>query len=353
MVPAFPREPFVDLRSDTVTRPSHAMRDVMCHAEVGDDVMGEDPTVNRLQEYAADLCSVEAALFVPSGTMANQIAVRTWCRNGDEALVVPDSHVFLFEGGAAAGLSGVQLHPLPGHDGEFTVAAFAERIRPLNDPHFPMTRLFWVENTHNRGGGTIVPLDQMAAVFKLGRERDIPVHVDGARLCNATVATGIPLSRWSTVCDSFSLCLSKGLGAPVGSLLLGSRRFIDRARRVRKMLGGGMRQAGILAAGGLFALEHHMARLAVDHQRARALAEELRKIPGLIVPERVETNILMIDVASEISLDAAELSRRLDAQGVKLNPVRERRVRAVFHLDLQDNAVSRAAEAFRRTLSAA
>lgn len=351
MIPVFKKEPFVDLRSDTVTRPSQAMRDVMCHAEVGDDVMGEDPSVNRLQEYAADLCGVEAALFVPSGTMANQIAVRSWCRNGDEALVVPDSHVFLFEGGGAAGLSGVQLHPLPGKDGEFTVEAFRERIRPLNDPHFPMTRLLWIENTHNRGGGTIVPFDQMAAVFQLGREREIPVHVDGARLCNAAVATGIPLCRWSTVCDSFSLCLSKGLGAPVGSLLLGSRRFVDRAHRVRKALGGGMRQAGILAAAGLFALEHHMVRLALDHQRAQTLAEEIRTIPGLIVPDHIDTNIVMIDVASEVPFDAAELSRRLDQRGVKLNPVRERRVRVVFHLDLQDDAVSRAAEAFRQAMS--
>ncbi|MGB3975642.1 MAG: low-specificity L-threonine aldolase [bacterium] len=342
---------FVDLRSDTVTRPSPAMREAMFLAEVGDDVMGEDPSINQLQEYAADLCGVEAALFVPSGTMANQIAVRAWCRNGDEALVVPDSHVFLFEGGAAAGLSGVQLHPLPGKNGEFTVDDFRERIRPLHDSHFPETRLLWVENTHNRGGGSIVGIDKMAEVYELGREKGIPVHVDGARLCNAAVETGIPLSEWSKVCDSFSLCLSKGLGAPVGSLLLGSSDFIRRAHRVRKALGGGMRQAGMLAAAGMYALTNNIDRLIVDHERARTFAAELRHLPGLIVQSKVETNIVMIDIDPDFQLNAAQLSRSLGEREVKLNPVRPRRLRAVFHLDLEEDAVDRAVKAFREVLS--
>lgn len=344
-------KPYVDLRSDTVTQPSPAMREAMFMAEVGDDVLGEDPSINQLQAYAADLCRVSAALFVPSGTMANQIAVRAWCRNGDEALVVPDSHVFLFEGGAAAGLTGVQLHPLSGQNGDFTVEDFKERIRPLHDSHFPETRLLWVENTHNRGGGRIVAFDKMAEVYKLGQERGIPVHVDGARLCNAAIETGIPLADWSKVCDSFSLCLSKGLGAPVGSLLLGSHEFIKRAHRVRKALGGGMRQAGMLAAAGLYALTHNMDRLAVDHQRARMFAAELHNLPGLIVQDNVETNIVMIDIDPDFRLNAVQLSQRLGEWGIKLNPVKPRRLRAVFHLDLGDDAVDRTVKAFREVIS--
>ncbi|MBN1879231.1 low specificity L-threonine aldolase [bacterium] len=342
--------PVLDLRSDTVTRPTQEMRDAMFSAPVGDDVLGEDPTVNLLQDYAAHLCGVESALFVPSGTMANQIAIRTWCRNGDEALIAPETHVFFYEAGSAAGLSGVQLHPVPGADGDFDVMDFQRRIRPRHDPHFPLTRLLWIENTHNRGGGKIIGYDKMERLHRLGEQYDIPMHVDGARLVNAAVATGIPLDRWSRVCDSFSLCLSKGLGAPVGSLLLGSTVFIDRCRRPRKALGGGMRQAGIIAAAGLYALQHHIDRLAVDHRRASDLGRRLRAIPGLITPETVDTNILMIDLENDVPFGADELQRRLDEQGVKVFSVRERRIRVVFHLDLPENVVSLAENAFRQVM---
>jgi threonine aldolase len=340
----------VDLRSDTITQPTPQMRLVMAEAQTGDDVLGEDPTVNELEEYAASVCDTEAAIFVPSGTMANQIAIRCWCRNGDEALVPSESHVFFYEAAGAAGLSGVQLHSVPGDDGIVSVADYEIGIRDTDNDHFPATRLMWAENTHNRGGGKIVPYETMSELFRLGRERGIPVHIDGARLCNAAIATGIPLNKWSAVCDSFSLCLSKGLGAPVGSLLMGSMMFIKKARRARKALGGGMRQAGIIAAAGLYALKNNLKRLAVDHARAQSLASLLKNCPGLSVPDNVDTNILMIDISSDIPFNAVGLTYRLQSNGVKVLPVRERRIRAVFHKDIQDDAVDIAARAFERAM---
>ncbi|MBN1295893.1 hypothetical protein JXA80_03870 [bacterium] len=341
----------VDLRSDTVTQPTDAMREAMCRAPVGDDVMGEDPTVRELEVYTAALFGREAGLFVPSGTMANQAAVRSWCRNGDEALVVSDAHVFYYEAGSAAGLSGVQLNLVPAVDGVFDIADFSSRIRPENDPHFPLTRLFWIENTHNRGGGKIVPLDTIRSLHELGRSRSIPVHIDGARLINAAVATGIPADRWGNACDSLSVCLSKGLGAPVGSVLIGSEPFIARCRRARKALGGGMRQAGIIAAAGLFALRNNIDRLAVDHDRARRFARGVRAISGYRVPETVDTNIVMVDLDDRVPFDAAELQRRLETWGIRLFSVRQRRVRAVFHLSLPDDCVERAVDAFKRAIN--
>jgi threonine aldolase len=342
--------PVIDLRSDTVTRPTPAMRQAMCQAKVGDDVMGEDPTVIALETFAAELCGKESALYVPSGTMANQAAVRAWCRNGDEALITAETHVFYYEAGAAAGLSGVQLNQVPSIDGIFSVRDFKERIRPDNDPHFPMTRLFWIENTHNRGGGKIVPFQLVKDLKKLSEAENIPLHVDGARLANAAVKTGIPLREWGALCDSLSLCLSKGLGAPVGSVLAGSEEFIQRCRRARKAMGGGMRQAGIIAAAGLYALQNNIDRLSVDHGRATALADELRGLPGLIVPDEVDTNILMVDLDSTLPMDAHQFQDRLEELGVKLYAVKERRVRAVFHLDLDDDVVSRTAEIFKKAL---
>ncbi len=342
--------PFIDLRSDTVTKPSSGMREAMFNAPVGDDVLGEDPTVNLLEDFAADLCGVEDALFVASGTMANQVAIRSWCRNGDEVLIAAETHVFFYEAGSAAGINGVQLHPVPGKDGDFKVEDFSDRIRKTDDPHFPMTRLFWVENTHNRGGGKIVAFEKLEALHEIALSRGIPVHIDGARLVNAAVASGIALNRWSRSCESFSLCLSKGLGAPVGSLVLGQTEFIQRCRRARKAFGGGMRQAGIIAAAGLYALQNNIERLAVDHQRARDLADHLRSVPGLIVPEKVDTNILMIDLKPEVPFDAHELQKRLELLEVKLFSVRERRVRAVFHLDLPDDVVSIVADRFKQVM---
>lgn len=343
--------PVIDLRSDTVTQPSPEMRLAMLEAETGDDVLGEDPTVRLLEEYAADVCGVEAAVFVPSGTMANQIAIRCWCRNGDEILVPSESHVFFYEAASAAGINGVQLHTVPGSGESISSVEFERRIRDEDNDHYPCTSLFWVENTHNRAGGRIVSFEQMAELFNLAHKHHIRLHVDGARLCNASVATGVTLKQWSAVCDSFSLCLSKGLGAPVGSLLLGSNVFIKKARRARKAFGGGMRQAGILAGAGLYALKNNLERLAVDHKRARELGAALRLISGLIIPERIDTNILMIDINSDISLDAAGLAHLLQSYGVKVFPVRERRLRAVFHKDLQDDVVEVTTEAFKQVIS--
>jgi len=341
----------VDLRSDTVTCPNEAMREAMFQAPVGDDVMGEDPTVNKLEQYAAELCGKEAAVYVPSGTMANQATVRAWCRNGDEILIMPDSHLFFYEAGSAAGLSGVQLNQIPSVNGSFSVSDFEAGIRPNDDPHFPLTKLFWVENTHNRGGGKIVPFDKLKSLYNLAQKKNIPLHIDGARLVNASVATGIALSEWAQVCDSLSLCLSKGLGAPVGSIIIGSKPFIKLCRRARKALGGGMRQAGIIAAAGLYALQNNIERLSVDHDRACSLAEELRKIKGLQVPETVDTNILMIDLDSSLSFGAEELALRLELLGIRLFSINRRRLRAVFHLNLNENSVDMTVKAFRKALS--
>lgn len=340
----------IDLRSDTVTVPSEAMRQAMATAPVGDDVMGEDPTVNELERYTAELTGKEAALYVPSGTMANQAAIRAWCRSGDEVLITSETHVFFYEGGGAAGINGVQLHPVPSSDGVFKVSDFESRIRPDDDPHFPLTRCFWIENTHNRGGGKIVPHALVKDLHRLGQSRNIPLHIDGARLANAAVATGIPLKEWGNVCDSLSLCLSKGLGAPVGSVLAGSQVFIERCRRARKAFGGGMRQAGIIAAAGLYALQNNMDRLSVDHTRVSELAMLLSQLPGLKIPDSVDTNILMVDLTDDVPFDAETLAARLETFSVKLYSVSSRRVRVVFHMDLDDSAVQSTAEAFKNAL---
>ncbi len=340
---------WIDLRSDTVTLPVPEMRLAMANAAVGDDVMGEDPTILELEACSAELFRKESALFVPSGTMANQIAVRVYGKPGDEILVVDQSHVFFYEAGSAAGLSGVQLYPVPAENGIFEVEAFVRRIRPV-DIHFPRTCLCWVENTHNRGGGRIVPYDRMEALRKTvsGIHR-IPIHVDGARLVNAAAATGIPLWKWAQQCDSLSICLSKGLGAPVGSLLIGSHAFIYEGRRARKALGGGMRQAGIIAAGGLYALKHQFDRLAEDHRRARLLAQGINLIQGLSASEP-DTNIVMIDISPDVPVSAAQLQRELQKWKIKIFDTAPRRLRAVLHLGITDADIDRALSGFQAAL---
>jgi threonine aldolase len=346
----------VDLRSDTVTRPTPPMREAIARAAVGDDVFGDDPSINRLQETVAALLGKEAALFVPSGTMANQIAVNLLTAPGDEVLIGWGAHVMCFEGGAAAALSGVQFQALGERApilGVFAAADVAAAIQPDN-PHHPATRLVCLENTHNRAGGRVYPQAAIRAIAEVARARGLALHLDGARLWNAHVASGVALPELAAPFDTVSVCLSKGLGAPVGSLLCGSRALMARALRRRKMLGGGMRQAGLLAAAGLYALEHHVARLKDDHEHARHLAEALARQPGVAVdPSRVETNIVMWDLTPDAPLDAPTFVERAARLGLLLHAAGPRRLRAVTHLDVDSAACARAAELAHEVLRAA
>ena len=283
-------ETLIDLRSDTVTQPTVAMREAMARAPVGDDVFNEDPTVHQLQDRVADLLGKEAALFVPSGTMSNQVCVRVHTQPGDEILCDVNSHIYVYEAGGPAVHSGVMCRTLEGDHGILEVSQLEDKIRPIDD-HQVRTRLVCLENTHNRGGGRIYPLAKIRAISTWARQHGLAMHLDGARLWNAIVATGIPAAEWAGPFDSVSVCFSKGLGAPIGSALAGPREFIARARRVRKLFGGGMRQAGILAAAALFALDHHQERLADDHRHAQLMAQAIAETPGLrLDPPEVETN---------------------------------------------------------------
>lgn len=324
----------VDLRSDTVTRPGPAMRQAIAQAVVGDDVLGDDPTVHRLEEMVARLLGKEAGLFFPSGTQANQAAIGVHAGPpGSEILLEEGSHVFLYENAGAAVFSGAQLRPLRGVNGFLSVAQLEAALRP-DDPHFPHTRLVCLENTHNEAGGRILPIEGMESVAAFCRRHGLALHLDGARLMNAAVASGIPAARYAATADSVSLCLSKGLGAPVGTCLAASFAFIREARRWRKRLGGGMRQAGILAAAGIYALEHHVDRLAEDHRNARRLAEGIAGLPGLRVdPGAVETNIVLIDI-EEGGPTADQLLETLSGENVHLLANGPRRLRAVTHLDV-------------------
>jgi threonine aldolase len=328
----------IDLRSDTVTKPSPAMRHAMAQAEVGDDVFGEDPTVNRLQEVAARLMGKEAALFVPSGTMANQLAVRLHTKPGDEIIVEAGAHIVRYESGAAAGLSGVQTCWLSGLRGILQPEQIEAAIRPP-DYHNPPTALISLENTHNRGGGTIYPLPLIMAIRKVAEARGIAMHLDGARLFNAVVATGVPAAEYARRFETVSFCLSKGLGAPVGSLICSDTGRIAQLRRLRKMFGGGMRQAGILAAAGLYALEHNIDRLAEDHAHARELAHALAGLPGVgIKPDEVDTNIVVFDV-KETHRQAEEVVAALKSEGVLVLALGRTTLRAVTHLDVSSEQI--------------
>ena len=330
----------IDLRSDTVTRPSAAMREAMARADVGDDVYGEDPTVNRLQETVAALLGKEAALFVPSGTMANQIALRSLTEPGDAAIAPRDAHIQLYEGGAGAALSGVQFTSI-GADGVFGPDELRAAVNPADD-HFARTRVVCVENTHNRSGGRIFPFEQLRAVAEAARSRGLRLHLDGARIWNAVEASGIPAAQWAAPFDTVSCCLSKGLGAPVGSLVAGSAELVVRAHRFRKMFGGGMRQAGILAAGGLFALEHQRKRLADDHANARRLAEGLAELSEIELTVQPQTNIVIFRCRN-----AERLRQRLRARDVWIGLVSSDTLRAVTHLDVSHADIDAALAAFR------
>lgn len=330
-------ERVVDLRSDTVTRPTPAMRRAIAEAEVGDDVFGDDPTVHALERRVAELLGHEAALFVPSGTMANQIAVQVHTHHGDEILVEENAHVVLYEAGAPAALAGVQVWRLPGDRGLVGADAMRAAVRP-EDPHYPRTRLFCLENTHNRAGGRVLPLDEVQRLVDLARDLGLCTHLDGARLWNAAAATGRSEKDYASLFHTVSVCFSKGLGAPVGSALAGSQATITEARRIRKRLGGGMRQAGILAAGALHGVEHHRARLIEDHERARRLARGLDERVGLCCPQdRVETNIVVVDV--EDAGATTDWLRSFEEAGVRAVPFGAGRIRFVTHLDVDDEDI--------------
>ena len=339
-------DPMIDLRSDTVTRPTPAMRAAMQAAEVGDDVFGEDPTVNRLQERVAALLGKEAALYVPSGTMSNQVCVRAHTQPGDELICDVDCHIYNYEAGGPPLHSGVMCRTVEGDFGVFDVAQVADKIRPDNE-HLVRTRLVCLENTHNRGGGRVYPLDKVRAVSEWARANGLLLHLDGARLWNAIVATGTPAGTWASHFDSVSVCFSKGLGAPVGSALAGPVDFVARARRIRKLFGGGMRQVGVLAAAALYALDHHVDRLAEDHCNAKLIARAIAGTPGLrLDPPEVETNLIWFNVDREAGT-AAEVGARLKDGGVLVHVAGPQRLRACTHLDVSAAMAERAAEAFR------
>ncbi|MBX3424624.1 MAG: low specificity L-threonine aldolase [Pirellulales bacterium] len=341
----------IDLRSDTVTRPAPAMRQAMAAAEVGDDVFGEDATVNRLERTVAELLGMEAALFVPSGTMSNQIGLRMHCNPGDEFLIEAESHVLRYEQVAYAQFFGLSAWPVTTPDQVLAPELLAPHVRPPGI-HTPCTRLVSLEQTHNRGGGSVMPYDALERVCRWAAEQGLKRHLDGARLWNAVVATGVEARDWARHFDTVSVCFSKGLGAPVGSALCGDAQTIARARRVRKALGGGMRQAGILAAGALYALEHHVERLAEDHAHAQRLAQAIADTPGLeLATPRVDTNLVIFRI-DESRGTAADLSARLAAAGVLINAIAPQKLRAVTHLDVSSPQIDQACRTIQQIASA-
>ena len=341
-----PPVPAVDLYSDTVTRPTPAMRRFMCEAEVGDEQQLEDPTVNRLQDMVAALLGKEAALFLPSGTMCNEIALRVHCRPGDEFIAHSSSHPIHFETGGPWALAGVAPRPLEGPRGQFDAAAVDQAVRPPAFRHMPRSRLLWVEQTSNLGGGSVWPLARIQAVVAAGRKHGLAAHMDGARLMNAVVASKVSARDFAAPFDSTWIDLTKGLGAPVGAVLAGSRDFIAEAWRCKQQMGGAMRQAGIIAAGGVYALRNNVERLAEDHANARRLAEGLAELPGVkLDPAEVETNIVFFDLVG--TLEAPTAAERLGAQGVRVGAMGARTMRAVTHLDVSAADITRALEVAR------
>ncbi|MDZ7723122.1 MAG: low-specificity L-threonine aldolase [candidate division KSB1 bacterium] len=339
---------WIDLRSDTVTQPNHEMRKAMELAPVGDDVFGEDPSVNRLQERVAELLGKEAALFMPSGTMCNQVAINSHTQPGDEILCDANCHILNYEAGGPARLSGVQVFPLQGEKGIIHADQVEQSIRSKN-PHFPRTRLVEIENTHNRGGGKLFPLNEIVKISKVVKKHQLALHLDGARLWNAHIASGVGLNEYARHCDSVSVCLSKGLGAPVGSVLAGDLEFIDRALFVRKVFGGGMRQAGILAAAGLYALDHNIQRLAEDHEHAKQLACLLSERGAKVDLDSCETNIVIASL-NDLPIDAQQFTERLKEKRVLVLPVTKQSVRFVTHLDITDEKLKAAKKALAECL---
>ncbi|MEO6325516.1 MAG: GntG family PLP-dependent aldolase [Thermoanaerobaculia bacterium] len=339
-----------DFRSDTVTRPTAAMRRAMAEAEVGDDVYREDPTVRRLEEETAERLGLAAALFVPSGTMGNQIALRIHARSGTEVILEARSHIFHFELGGMASLSGLLPRPVVGDRGRLPAAAVQEWIRPEGVDYFPHTSVIAVENTHNYAGGSVIPREGLDEILALARQRNLLVHLDGARLWNAAVAQNVSEASLAAGFDSVMVCFSKGLRAPVGSAVAGSKEFVAEARKVRKLFGGGMRQVGVIAAGALIAIRHERGRLVEDHVRARRLAEALAPMPGITLdPATVETNVVLV------TLDAAKMAVPAFIQGLKDEDVlcgagMANEVRFLTHADVGDADVERAIAAVRKVL---
>lgn len=341
-----PHDP-VDLRSDTVTRPTPGMREAMHAAELGDDVMGEDPSINRLQAQIAALLGKEAALFVPSGTMSNQIGVKVHCQPGDEVILESGCHIYNYEQGGLAQLSALATRTVDGVYGVLRCEQLRHLIRPDNI-HLVRTRLVCLENTHNRGGGRVLPYEGVVEICRWAHEHGLATHLDGARLFNAVVATGISARDWASHFDTVSVCFSKGLGAPVGSAICGAAAHIAQALRYRKLFGGGMRQAGVLAAAASYALDHHVERLAEDHLRAQRLAEFIRETPSIeLRPPQIDTNLVILHVAPEWGT-AAEFAAQLKEQRVLVNAFGPQQIRAVTHLDLDDEDIVQAGEAIGR-----
>ena len=342
---------WIDLRSDTVTLPTNQMRAAMAAAEVGDDVYGEDPSINRLEEMSASLMDKEAGLFIPSGTMGNLAAILAHCGRGDEIILGNLSHTFLFEAGGTAALGGVHsslLANLP--DGTLDLGDIEGAVRD-DDPHHPVSRLVVLENTHNRCGGVALTVEYIKSVADLAQQHGLKLHLDGARIFNAAAALGVDASEIASPTDSVTFCLSKGLGAPVGSVLCGTSTFISITRRMRKQLGGGMRQAGILAAAGIVALETMISRLPEDHRRASLLADGLAQIPGLVLdPGTPFTNMVFLSLGDQVESSADVVADRLKAQGILVGVTAQRRFRLVTHYMIEDEGVNSAVAAFKEVL---
>lgn len=340
----------IDLRSDTVTKPTTAMRKAMMDAEVGDDVFGEDPTVNKLQKKIAKMFGKGAALFVPSGVMGNQICIKTHTQPGDEVILEQESHIVVYETAAPAVLAGVLIKTITGEMGVITAEQIQMALRP-KAYYFPKTTLICLENTHGRAGGTIFPLQEMKRIRELTVKENIKIHLDGARLWNATAATGISVKEYAKYVDSVSVCLSKGLGAPVGSVIIGTGDFIERARTYRKMFGGGMRQVGILAAAGIYALDHHISRLREDHEQARYFAQHIGNLKTFHVDiESVQTNMVIADIV-KTGMTQRQVLRKLQSRRVLLTPERYKSVRAVMHLDVSSKELKETVAIFHSLFS--
>ncbi|MDO8549432.1 MAG: low-specificity L-threonine aldolase [Ignavibacteria bacterium] len=330
----------IDLRSDTVTKPSEAMRKAMYEAEVGDDVFKEDPTVNKLEEYTADLFGKEAALFVSSGVMGNQLCLNVLTNPGDEVICERDAHIFNYESGSPAALSGIQLHPVDGKNGVLTTEQVEPLIRPSSAYYMPRTKVIALENTHNRASGAVYPIEKIIEMKQLVKKYNLLFHLDGARIWNASVASGISVKDYAVHFDSISCCFSKGLGAPVGSIIAGTKDFIKEAYRVRKAWGGGMRQAGVLAAAGLYALKNNIDRLSEDHEKAKILAKAINENPSLEIDiNSVQTNILIFKPL-KISVDQA--IKLCKEKGLLLSVGRIDSLRAITHLDVSSDDIDRA-----------
>lgn len=333
----------IDLRSDTITRPTQAMMKAMMSAPLGDDVLGDDPTVIKLENETAGLLGKQAGLFVPSGTMGNQIAIKTHTSPGDEMILDYESHIFRYEVACAAVMSGVQFNALKGRAGIMTCTQISDAIRP-QDIHQPSTALVCLENTHNRAGGTVYPLDEIKKISSVCVKNKIKMHLDGARLWNASVASGVTLQEYARYFDSVMVCFSKGMGCPAGSILSGKRDFIEKARRNRKMMGGGMRQAGILAGAGLYALRNNIKRMADDHRKAKILAEMILRISIIDVDiQSVQTNIVIFDIKRTRMRPERAVSKLAD-KGLWVVPFGATKIRAVTHLDVEDDEIYRAGE---------